>query len=134
MPLTVSGSIMPVARGRPAVAAVATTGATASVVQATAAQRRMAGHDTAGRPARGGAWARNLGARATVLEVAAFLDDDAVPEPQWLAELLAEFADPDVAAVTGRILELEAGALDAGRTRDEQRARAIFGGAERLVL
>ncbi|MEI4471968.1 glycosyltransferase family 2 protein [Frigidibacter sp. MR17.24] len=45
--------------------------------------------------------ARNLGIRAAAGEVVAFLDDDAVPEPTWLARLSAPFADPDVAAAGG---------------------------------
>ena len=50
--------------------------------------------------------ARNLGARASDAEILAFLDDDAVADPQWLAALAREFADPAVIAVTGRILPL----------------------------
>ncbi|MEI4485471.1 glycosyltransferase family 2 protein [Frigidibacter sp. MR17.14] len=45
--------------------------------------------------------ARNLGLRAAAGEVVAFLDDDAVPEPSWLARLSAPFADPAVMVAGG---------------------------------
>lgn len=37
-------------------------------------------------------------------DLVAFLDDDAEPEPCWLSELLAPFADARVACVGGRVL------------------------------
>ena len=46
--------------------------------------------------------ARNLGARAARGEIVAYIDDDAVAEPGWLAALVREFDDPEVAAVAGR--------------------------------
>lgn len=55
-------------------------------------------------PAPGLSRARNRGARACNTEVVAYLDDDAVPEPDWLAGLAQEFADPLVMAVAGKIL------------------------------
>ncbi|QOL82093.1 glycosyltransferase family 2 protein [Pseudooceanicola spongiae] len=45
--------------------------------------------------------ARNLGLRVAAGEVVAFLDDDSVPEPGWLAHLATAFADCDVAAAGG---------------------------------
>lgn len=45
--------------------------------------------------------ARNLGITRAAGEVVAFIDDDAVAEPLWLAHLAAPFADADVAAATG---------------------------------
>ncbi len=45
--------------------------------------------------------ARNLGIEQAAGEVVAFIDDDAVPEPTWLAALTAPFADPEVAAAGG---------------------------------
>lgn len=49
---------------------------------------------------RGCGAARNTGAAASTGDVIVFLDDDATPAPEWLAELLAPLADPGV-AVTG---------------------------------
>lgn len=48
--------------------------------------------------------ARNLGLRAAAGEVVAFLDDDAVPEPNWLSQLCAPFEDPQVMAAGGYVL------------------------------
>lgn len=48
--------------------------------------------------------ARNAGICAAAGEVVAFIDDDAVPEPQWLCHLARPFADPLVAAAGGFVL------------------------------
>lgn len=48
--------------------------------------------------------ARNLGAVAAKGEVLAFIDDDAVPEPQWLRNLAAPFVRDDVAAAGGPVV------------------------------
>ncbi|MBM1633005.1 glycosyltransferase [Sulfitobacter mediterraneus] len=45
--------------------------------------------------------ARNLGVTHAAGEIIAFIDDDAVPEPQWLFHLLAPFDHPEVAATGG---------------------------------
>lgn len=45
--------------------------------------------------------ARNAGINAATGRIVAFIDDDAVPEPGWLAALTAPFADPQVIAATG---------------------------------
>jgi glycosyltransferase involved in cell wall biosynthesis len=50
--------------------------------------------------------ARNRALREAHGEVVAFCDDDAVPEREWLAGLLPNFADPAVAVVTGLTLPL----------------------------
>ena len=47
--------------------------------------------------------ARNRGLQAAAGEVVAFLDDDAVPHPGWLAALVAAFVEPEVGAAGGRI-------------------------------
>src|SRR5439155_25590086 len=55
-------------------------------------------------PVIGLARARNLGARVCKSEFLAYLDDDSLPEPSWLAELMYGFVDPNVMGVTGPIL------------------------------
>lgn len=49
---------------------------------------------------------RNTGVTAAVSAVVAFLDDDAVAEPDWLRHLTAPYTDPLVMAVGGRTLPL----------------------------
>ena len=44
---------------------------------------------------------RNIGIAAAAGEIIAFIDDDAVPHPQWLRRLAAVYADPAVGAVGG---------------------------------
>jgi glycosyltransferase involved in cell wall biosynthesis len=46
--------------------------------------------------------ARNTGVAAASGDVVAFLDDDAVPRPGWLAELVAPFCDGSIAGAGGR--------------------------------
>jgi GT2 family glycosyltransferase len=45
--------------------------------------------------------ARNLGIAAAAGEIVAFCDDDAIPEPTWLAALTAPFTDPEIGAAGG---------------------------------
>lgn len=48
--------------------------------------------------------ARNLGIKAAVAPVVAFIDDDAIAEPCWAAALAGAFIDPQVIAATGDTL------------------------------
>lgn len=59
--------------------------------------------------ARGPAAARNAGLALATSPLVAFLDSDVVPEPGWLAPLLAAFADPAVALAAPRIVALAPG-------------------------
>jgi len=51
--------------------------------------------------------ARNRAFQATEGEIIAFTDDDAVPDPMWLRNLLGHFSDPLVMASTGLTMALE---------------------------
>jgi GT2 family glycosyltransferase len=46
---------------------------------------------------------RNIGIQKAAGDVVCFIDDDAVPEPNWLGALLAAYDDPQVAAAGGFI-------------------------------
>jgi GT2 family glycosyltransferase len=50
--------------------------------------------------------ARNVGVAASTGDVVAFLDDDAVAEPEWLGRLASEYADPAVLGVGGQVSPL----------------------------
>lgn len=65
-------------------------------------------------PRRGLSAARNRGIAEAVGEVVAFIDDDCEVDPHWLTGLRRPFADPQVAAVTGRVRPASLG-TDAAR-------------------
>ena len=48
--------------------------------------------------------ARNIGIEAAGGDVVAFIDDDAVPEPVWLAELVAALREDDETAAAGGLV------------------------------
>lgn len=56
---------------------------------------------TASNPLRNLSVSRNLGIAMAAGQIVAFLDDDAIPEPGWLVDLAAAFADPRVACAGG---------------------------------
>jgi GT2 family glycosyltransferase len=59
--------------------------------------------------------ARNAALAVSGADVVAFLDDDAVPRPDWTRRLLDHYADDAVGAVGGRDLVYHDGALEDGR-------------------
>ena len=75
---------------------------TAVEVLAAYCQRRPSIRSLRNEPTHGAAAARNLGWRFAAADVIAFTDDDAIPEPDWLAEGERSLA-PGVAAVGGRV-------------------------------
>jgi GT2 family glycosyltransferase len=56
-------------------------------------------------PERNLSLSRNLGIAAAAGELVAFLDDDTIPEPRWLEQLIAPFADERVAGAGGLVLD-----------------------------
>jgi hypothetical protein len=75
--------------------------------------------------------ARNVGARHSRSEVIAYLDDDALPDPQWLNALVEEFSDPEVGAVAGKVRP-PAQPDDEIRTMAIRMGLAYSGGERRL--
>lgn len=63
--------------------------------------------------------ARNRGLAESRSAIIVYVDDDAVPTEHWLEHLIAPFADPDVAAVTGETVPSESDA--AGRSHEPPR-------------
>jgi histidinol-phosphate phosphatase family protein len=110
----VSAAIVVPSAGRPSLGALlaALAGAEERIVvvddrrDASAPLAVRAGVRVVRGPARGPAAARNAGWRACAADWVAFLDDDVVPEPDWLSALEADLAAaaPDVAGVRGRVV------------------------------
>ena len=87
-------------------------------------------------PLPGASRARNSGTAQSQEEIVVLLDDDALPEPDWLRNLLVEFSQPDVAVVTGRVLpwpKESAAGVDAAVVRGAG-ADGRFGGDERFAF
>ena len=87
-------------------------------------------------PLPGASRARNSGAAQSQSEIVVFLDDDALPEPDWLRRLLVEFSQPEVGVVTGCVHPWPKGS-SAGVSAAVVRgagAEGRFGGEEWLVL
>jgi len=82
-------------------------------------------------PRIGVSMARNTGLRHATGEMIACVDDDALPDPAWIANLVREFEDPRVAAVVGRTIPGDSLAAD-----DSLPARLsdLDGGPQRRVV
>lgn len=77
----------------------------ASTTRATLAVADAAGVLAVRTDVKGLSIARNLGIAATDRPIIVYTDDDCLAVPGWIDALLAGFADGDVAAVTGRMLD-----------------------------
>lgn len=72
------------------------TDSTAAVLDEFAGQIVLGGC-----PERNLSMSRNIGIRLAAGDIVAFIDDDAYPDPGWLAALAAAFDDPEVGATGG---------------------------------
>ena len=109
------------------------------VIVVDSAPRRSPAEDVAERwgaryvlePRPGASRARNRGARESTADVVAFVEDEEVPEREWLNALVPEFADPLVMAVVGRVLALPA---ETNARRLFERAMGFDGGPTKRVV
>jgi glycogen synthase len=56
-------------------------------------------------PQRNLSQSRNLGIALSAGQIIAFIDDDAIPEPEWLSQLVARFDDEDVGGAGGFVFD-----------------------------
>src|ERR1700724_1715429 len=74
---------------------------------------------------------RNIGIAISSGEIVAFLDDDSVPEPEWLDDVIPAFSDPAVGVAggflhdhTGKAYQWQFGTVDRFGTADTSWKRA----------
>lgn len=48
---------------------------------------------------------RNIGICAAAGDIVAFIDDDAMPEPEWISQLASAYDDPSIGAVGGKVFD-----------------------------
>jgi glycosyltransferase involved in cell wall biosynthesis len=75
-------------------------------LQARAARELDGALVVANRHGRGLSGARRTGSETATSPILAFLDDDAIPEPQWLAEIVAGDQESNVLGVGGEIVPM----------------------------
>jgi glycogen(starch) synthase len=71
---------------------------------------------------------RNIGIQASSGEVVAFIDDDAIPEPDWLEKLAAPYKDPRVGGVGGIVWDHTGVALQYRFSLCDRLGRTTFTG------
>ena len=76
---------------------------------------------------------RNAGLRLAAGEIVAYIDDDAVPEAGWLAELVAAFDDPAVVAAGGFVRDHTGVAFQARHIAFDRDGNATMDDAERAA-
>ena len=80
-------------------------------------------------PVKGLSPARNRGALESRGEILAYIDDDAVPEPQWLSSIALAFEDSRVMAAAGRVIPFKPSQTDGAVSLPDARQ----GRAQRVV-
>jgi len=55
---------------------------------------------------KGLSYSRNIGITHATGDIIAFIDDDAIPDPEWAETIIHTFNDDDVGAVTGEVIPL----------------------------
>jgi glycosyltransferase involved in cell wall biosynthesis len=68
---------------------------------------------------------RNIGIRASTGELLAFIDDDALPEPEWLTQAIPAFDDAEVAGAGGIVFDHTGFALQYRYSATDRLCRAV---------
>ncbi|HKV18038.1 MAG TPA: HAD-IIIA family hydrolase [Mycobacterium sp.] len=79
---------------------------------------------------RGPAAARNVGWRSTRTRWICFLDDDVVPQPNWLKAVAADLAEAERLGAVGSQAVIEVPAVAGRRATDDERRTQRLGGAQ----